>query len=153
MFYFLWFIIIKKISQQVRWYVFIFAWRLALACCIVQKWTTCLWWNTYWWAMDHDYFILFPRVRNVNSGINHLKVVFFIESTMHLSCPQKYEPFIFLNLKIWIFVIFKTALANQPSPAFLPLQASKLSNFMTSSISRQILVTKIQIFKFRKMKG
>ena len=57
-------------SQQVRWYVFIFAWRLAMACCIVQKWTTCLWWNTYWWAMDHDYFILFPRVRNVNFDIN-----------------------------------------------------------------------------------
>ena len=37
--------------------------------------------------------------------------------------------------------------------AFLPLQASKLSKLKTSSISKQIPVTKIQIFKLRKIKG
>ena len=39
-----------------------------------------------------------------------------------------------------------------PKVAFLPLQASKLSNFKTSSISKQFSVTKIQIFSFREEK-
>ena len=42
------------------------------------------------------------------------------------------------------------ALAIQPNVAFLPLQASKLSNFQISSISKQFSVTKIQIFCFRE---
>ena len=36
--------------------------------------------------------------------------------------------------------------------AFLPLQASKYSNFKTSSISKRFSVTKIQIFSFREEK-
>ena len=44
-------------------------------------------------------------------------------------------------------MVSKAALASQRS-AFLPLQASKLSN----SISKQLSVTKIQIFSFRKEK-
>ena len=36
--------------------------------------------------------------------------------------------------------------------AFLPLQASKLSNFKISSIYKQFAVTKIQIFSFREEK-
>ena len=36
--------------------------------------------------------------------------------------------------------------------AFLALQGSKLSNIKTSSISKQISVTKIQIFSFREEK-
>ena len=66
---------------------------------------------------------------------------------------QTHEPFIFLNLKIWIFGSFKTVLGNQPTTmAFLPLQSSKLSNLKTTSISMQILVTISQIFMLRKIK-
>ena len=61
---------------------------------------------------------------------------------------QTHEPFIFLNLKIWIFGSLKAVCGNQPTTmAFLPLQSSKLSNLKTASISMQISVTKSQIFK------
>ena len=64
---------------------------------------------------------------------------------MFLSYLQTDEHFIFLNLKIWILVMFKVALASKMWP-------SKLSNFKTSSISKQFSVTKIQIFSFREEK-
>ena len=42
---------------------------------------------------------------------------------MHLSFPQTHEPFIFLNLKFWIFGSFKAVLASQlwPSSPYKPL--------------------------------
>ena len=62
-----------------------------------------------------------------------LKVFFFQKVLMHLSYPQTYKPFIFLNLKIWILLIIEGC-ASQPRVTFLLLQASKLSNLKTSSI-------------------
>jgi hypothetical protein len=79
-----------------------------------------------------------------------VKVRFCQNVLMFLSYPQTDEHFTFLNW-IWILVIYKAVLASQMRP-FLPLQASKLSNFKTFSISRQFSVTKTQIFKFRKIK-
>ena len=46
-----------------------------------------------------------------------------------------------------LFGIYKVVQFNQSTMAFLTLQAYKLSNLKTSSISKQILVTKIQIFQ------
>ena len=42
---------------------------------------------------------------------------------MHLSFPQTHEPFVYLNLKIWIFGSYKAVLANQlwPSCPYKPL--------------------------------
>ena len=74
-----------------------------------------------------------------------LKVAFSQNILMHLSFSQTYEPFIFLNMKIWILGIC------QPTMTFFPLQVSKMSNFKTFSISKQISGTKIQIFKLRKI--
>ena len=42
-----------------------------------------------------------------------LKVAFFQKVLMALSFPQTNEPFIFLNLKIWILEVFKAALTSQ----------------------------------------
>jgi hypothetical protein len=42
---------------------------------------------------------------------------------MHLSFLQAHESFYFPEIEKWIFGIF---MANQPTVAFLPLQASKL---------------------------
>ena len=54
---------------------------------------------------------------------------------MHFSYPQTYEPFTFLNLKIWILVIFKFALASQvwPSCPYKPLrcQTVRYSQFLS----------------------
>ena len=55
--------------------------------------------------------------------------------------------------KFKFLLFFKAALTSQEWPSCAPLQASKLSNLRTSLISRQILVTKIQIFELRKIKG
>jgi len=59
---------------------------------------------------------------------------------MHLSYPQTYDPTYFPELEILNFDDF-LGCASLPSTAFLPLKASELSNFKTSSISKQISVT------------
>ena len=51
----------------------------------------------------------------------------------------------------WTWKFEFIGVLRQPTVAFLRLQASKLSNLKTSSISKPILVTKIQIFKLRKI--
>ena len=48
-----------------------------------------------------------------------------------------------MTLKVWILEILDCP--SQPKLTFLPLQASKHSNFKTSSISMQFSVIKIQI--------
>ena len=79
------------------------------------------------------------------------KVRFCQKVLMFLSCLQMDKQFTFLNLKIWILLIFKGC-PSQPNAAFSPLKTSKLSNFKSSSITKQFSVTKIQTLKFRKMK-
>ena len=56
---------------------------------------------------------------------------------MHFSYPQTNEPDYFPELEILIFGDFKDS-TNLPSAAFLPLQASELSNFMVSLIFEQM---------------
>ena len=82
-----------------------------------------------------------------------LKVAFSQKVLMHLSFPQNHKPFIFLNLKIWIFGSFKAVGASQtwPSCPYKPLRC-EIWKHPSSSISMQISVTKSQIFKFRKIK-
>ena len=55
------------------------------------------------------------------------------------------------ELKIWILVIVKAALASQRQP-FWPYKAVSFQTFWTPSISKQFSVTKIQIFSFWKEK-
>ena len=75
---------------------------------------------------------------------------FFLESTDAFVIFSNTWTLYFTELENLNFCNF-LGCANLPSIAFLPLP--KLSNFNTSSISRQISVTKIQIFKLRKIKG
>ena len=49
--------------------------------------------------------IFFKIIKNKNfAQIVSLKVAFFQKVLMHLSFPQTYEPFIFLSMKILIFL-------------------------------------------------
>ena len=76
------------------------------------------------WIIGRDKFL---------SGVNQLMFLFFQKVLLHLSFPQTHELFTFLNLKIWIFGTFKAVIASQP---------------WSSCPS----VTKIQIYKLRKIK-
>ena len=77
---------------------------------------------------------------------------FFSESINAFVISSNTWTFYFPELKNLNFWDFKGC-ASQRTVAFLPLQASKLSNLKTFSISKQISVTKIQNFKLRKIKG
>jgi hypothetical protein len=70
---------------------------------------------------------------------------------MFLSHFQTDEHFISLNLKIWILVIFKAALASQMqlSCPYKPLSFQTLKHLQ---FLRNISDTKIQIFNFREVK-
>ena len=79
------------------------------------------------------------------------KGTFFSESTDVFVITSNRQTFFFPETENLNFGDFEGCL-SQPKAAFLPLQASKLSNFKTSSISKQFSDTKIQIFSFRKEK-
>ena len=66
-------------------------------------------------------------MENDQNQIRAIKGTFLLESTDVFGITYD-EHFSFLKLKIWNLVVSKAALASQRS-AFLPLQASKLSNF------------------------
>ena len=77
-----------------------------------------------------------------------VKVAFFQEELMHLSFPQ--TPFVFLNLKIWIFLIFKAVLTSQTRPSCSQKHLSCQTWGHPQYINK---FTKIQIFELRKIKG
>ena len=81
--------------------------------------------------------------------------VFFQEKLMHLSYHQTDEPFIFLNLRIWVLGIFNAALASQTLIfcPYMPLSCQTLKHPQFLSKFHSPKWVKIQIYRFRKIKG